>query len=194
NRDVGDPPRHRRRWRSVTRPDPIAAAVAAIIAALPTTPPRDLLSIPEAIDELRISRSQFYRIRAQGRGDPVVHSVGQRGIARIGRYGQLAELLLHLMDGVARVDPEKVIAERGEDAGPSIVGVNRRPSAGVGVTAHAASLNGDTGTPRGISPMHVPVHAHLNRQQRGDQRLGREAMQDQRTVLRRWSFQLPRCR
>lgn len=29
--------------------------------------PRSLLSIPEAIDEMRISRSQFYRLRAQGR-------------------------------------------------------------------------------------------------------------------------------
>lgn len=31
------------------------------------TAPRALLSIPEAIAELRISRTQFYRIRAQGR-------------------------------------------------------------------------------------------------------------------------------
>lgn len=28
---------------------------------------RSLLSIPEALDELRISRSQLYRMRAQGR-------------------------------------------------------------------------------------------------------------------------------
>lgn len=28
---------------------------------------RSLLSIPEAIDELRISRTQLYRMRAQGR-------------------------------------------------------------------------------------------------------------------------------
>lgn len=31
------------------------------------TTPRSLLSIPEAIEELRISRTHFYRIRAQGR-------------------------------------------------------------------------------------------------------------------------------
>ncbi|ORA27403.1 helix-turn-helix transcriptional regulator [Mycobacterium aquaticum] len=32
-----------------------------------TTPQRALLSIPEAIAELRISRTQLYRMRAQGR-------------------------------------------------------------------------------------------------------------------------------
>lgn len=32
-----------------------------------TAPQRSLLSIPEAIEELRISRTQLYRMRAQGR-------------------------------------------------------------------------------------------------------------------------------
>ncbi|WP_458317864.1 helix-turn-helix domain-containing protein [Mycolicibacterium brisbanense] len=51
----------------MTRPDPIADAVATIIAAVhEAAPQRALLSIPEAIAELRISRSQFYRIRSKG--------------------------------------------------------------------------------------------------------------------------------
>lgn len=32
-----------------------------------TNPPRSLLSLPEAAEELRISRTQLYRLRAQGR-------------------------------------------------------------------------------------------------------------------------------
>lgn len=51
----------------MTAPDPVADSVAAIIAAVQeAAPQRSLLSIPEAIVELRISRSQFYRIRSKG--------------------------------------------------------------------------------------------------------------------------------
>ena len=52
----------------MTRPDPIADAVATIIAAVhEAAPQRSLLSIPEAIEELRISRTHFYRLKRQGR-------------------------------------------------------------------------------------------------------------------------------
>jgi predicted DNA-binding transcriptional regulator AlpA len=67
---------HRRGVRQRVRPQAIAAATAE---AAPATPPSLLLTVNEILRELRISRTQFWRLRQQS-GFPAAIMLGSFSI------------------------------------------------------------------------------------------------------------------